>query len=107
MGPHTAWPWRTRPGPSGRPLPRFAGTAVSGNAAAGGVQSQLEDFVVAQYRAGRSLREIAELVDRSQTAVRRVLDKHRVPRRAAGAARLVDADVAAVAQRPMLRSAKR
>jgi len=45
----------------------------------------LEAFVVEQYRAGRSLREIAELVDRTQTAVRRVLDKHDVRRREPGA----------------------
>jgi hypothetical protein len=34
------------------------------------------------------LRELAELVDRSQTAVRRVLDKHGVARRPVGAAPL-------------------
>jgi hypothetical protein len=40
-------------------------------AAANDMQAPLESFVVAESRAGRSLREIAELVDRSQTAARR------------------------------------
>ncbi|SHN88836.1 hypothetical protein SAMN05660350_04826 [Geodermatophilus obscurus] len=74
-----------------RPLPEFTGTARNGNPAGGDVQVRLEAFVVEQYRAGRSLREIAELADRSPTAVRRVLDKHSVPRRARGATRLADA----------------
>ena len=51
------------------------------------LQAQLESFVLAEYAGGRSLRQIAELTDRSPTAVRRVLDKHRVPRRAVGAPR--------------------
>jgi hypothetical protein len=54
------------------------------------MQAELEAFIVAQYRAGRSLREIGELVDRSQTAIRRALDKHGVRRRQAGAAALTD-----------------
>ena len=49
------------------------------------LQARLEAFVVGQYAEGKSLREIAELVDRSQTAVRRILDRHNVPRRAPGA----------------------
>ncbi|MGY1659648.1 helix-turn-helix domain-containing protein [Geodermatophilus sp. SYSU D00705] len=72
--------------PSLRPLPQFAGTARSGTTAANGAQVQHEAFVVEQYRLGRSLREIGELADRSQTAIRRVLDKHGVQRRPAGAA---------------------
>lgn len=76
------------PRPHLRPLAPFVGTARSGNPADGDVQRNLEEFVVEQYRKGRSLREIAELVDRSQTAVRRVLDKHGVPRRPRGAATL-------------------
>ncbi len=71
-----------------RPLPEFTGTARTGNPAAGDVQARLEAFVVKHYQAGRSLREIAELTDRSQTAVRRVLDKYQVPRRGRGAVRL-------------------
>jgi hypothetical protein len=74
------------PRPHLRPLPEFDGTARSGTTAAGGIQDRLERFVIEQYAAGRSLREIAELIDRSQTAVRRVLDKHGVRRRPSGAA---------------------
>ncbi|MCZ2826006.1 MULTISPECIES: helix-turn-helix domain-containing protein [unclassified Modestobacter] len=69
---------------------QFAGSARSGTTEAGAVQQQLETFVVTEYHSGRSLREIAELVDRSQTAVCRVLDKHSVPRRPIGASRLSD-----------------
>ncbi len=76
------------PRPHLRALPEFAGTAQAGNPAADGVQERLEVFVVEQYRSGRSLREIAELVDRTQTAVRRVLDKHGVRRREPGAGRI-------------------
>jgi hypothetical protein len=54
------------------------------------LQAQLEAFVLAEYGAGRSLRQIAELIDRSPTAVRRVLDMHGAPRRAVGAPRLAD-----------------
>ncbi|MDP9458812.1 MAG: hypothetical protein M3Q22_00710 [Actinomycetota bacterium] len=50
------------------------------------MQARLEVFIVDRYRAGRSLREVAEMVDRSQTAVRRVLDKNSVPCRPRGAA---------------------
>ena len=38
-----------------------------------------------QYAAGRSLREIAELTDRSWLAVRKILEKHQVRRRDRGA----------------------
>jgi hypothetical protein len=75
------------PRPQLRPLPAFAGTARSGTVPSQRLQAQLEAFVVGEYAAGRSLRQIAELIDRSPTAVRRVLDKHRVPRRAVGAPR--------------------
>lgn len=40
------------------------------------------------YTEGRSLREVAELVDRSPTAVRRMLDNRHVVRRPPGAAHL-------------------
>jgi hypothetical protein len=76
------------PRPQLRPLPEFTGTARTGTVPGRELQAQLETFIVDQYAAGRSLREIAELVDRSQTAVRRVLDKHDVPRRPRGAASL-------------------
>jgi hypothetical protein len=48
------------------------------------VQARVERFIVEQYTAGRSLRELAELTDRSFSAVRNILDKHGVRRRAAG-----------------------
>ncbi|MFQ1004407.1 helix-turn-helix domain containing protein [Modestobacter sp. SSW1-42] len=75
------------PRPQLRPLPEFAGTR---DAAHPLLQVRLETFIVASYRDGRSLREIAELVDRSQTAVRKALDKHQVPRRPAGARPVAD-----------------
>jgi hypothetical protein len=78
------------PRPQLRPLPAFAGTARSGTVPSQRLQAQLEAFVLAEYTAGRSLRQIAELVDRSQTAVRRMLDKHGVPRRPPGAAALAE-----------------
>ncbi|WP_233498647.1 helix-turn-helix domain-containing protein [Blastococcus sp. TF02A-26] len=40
---------------------------------------------IEQYAAGRSLREIAELMDRSFSAVRNMLDKRGVRRRGCGA----------------------
>lgn len=78
------------PRPQLRPLPGFAGTARSGTVPSRRLQAQLEAFVLAEYVAGRSLRQIAELIDRSPTAVRRVLDKHGVSRRAVGAPRQTD-----------------
>ena len=71
------------PRPQLRPLPEFAGTAVSRPAPA--VQARVEAFVLEQYAGGRSLREIAELTDRSHSAVRNILDKHGVGRRGRGA----------------------
>ncbi|MGY1651780.1 helix-turn-helix domain-containing protein [Geodermatophilus sp. SYSU D01119] len=47
--------------------------------------------MVSQYANGPSLREIAELTDRSFSAVRNILDKHGMKRRSAGATR-VDSD---------------
>ena len=73
------------PRPQLQPLPQFAGTARDGTIPTRALQNELEAFVVASYREGRSLREIAELVDRTQTAVRRVLDRHGIPRRPVGA----------------------
>lgn len=72
------------PRPQLRPLPEFAGTRDSQHPA---LRERLESYVVTAYTEGRSLREIGELVDRSQTAIRRVLDKHQVPRHPVGAAR--------------------
>jgi predicted Ser/Thr protein kinase len=67
----------------------FAGTASPRPDPA--VQGQVERFIVEEYVAGRSLRELAELTDRSVTAVRRTLDRHGIHRRTAGAPRLRDA----------------
>lgn len=78
------------PRPQLRPLPGFVGTARSGTVPSQRLQAQLEEFVLAEYAAGRSLRQIAELIDRSPTAVRRVLDKHGVSRRAVGAPQQTD-----------------
>jgi hypothetical protein len=75
------------PRPQLRPLPEFIGTRDSAHPV---LQARLETFVVGQYAEGRSLREIAELVDRSQTAVRRALDKHQVVRRPSGARPLAE-----------------
>ena len=48
----------------------------------------MERFVVEQYLAGRSLRELAELTDRSFSAVRNILTKRGIQRRSTGAAAL-------------------
>ena len=63
------------PRPQLCPLPAFAGTARTGTVPDRRLQARLEAFVLAEYAAGRSLRQIAELIDRSPTAVRRVLNK--------------------------------
>ena len=76
------------PRPQLRPLPEFAGTAVSRPDPA--VQARVETFVLEQYAAGRSLREIAELTDRSFSAVRNILGKHGVQRRGSGAVAVGD-----------------
>jgi hypothetical protein len=49
------------------------------------VQARVEVFIVEQYRAGRSLRELSELTDRSFSAVRNILSRHGVHRRTSGA----------------------
>jgi hypothetical protein len=74
------------PRPQLRPLPDFAGTALPRPDPA--VQARVERFVLDGCSAGRSLRELAELTDRSHSAVRNVLDKHGVRRRPTGAAAL-------------------
>jgi hypothetical protein len=45
-------------------------------------------LLLQEYEAGRSLREIAELTDRSHSAVRYLLDRRGVLRRPSGAAQL-------------------
>jgi hypothetical protein len=73
-----------------RPQPEFVGTAVPRPDPA--VQARVERFVLEQYAGGRSLREIAELTDRSFSAVRNILSKHGVGRRAVGAAQSHDTE---------------
>lgn len=48
-------------------------------------RARLREFVAAEYRRGRSLRELGELTGRTQTAVRRALDEAGVQRRGCGA----------------------
>ena len=72
------------PRPQLRPLLEFVGTNLPRPDPA--VQARVEAFVLAEYDRGRSLREIAELTDRSHSAVRNILAKHHVHRRGSGAA---------------------
>lgn len=71
------------PRPQLRPLPEFAGSASPRPNPA--VQARVEAFIVEEYAAGRSLRELAELTDRSFSAVRNILTKRGVHRRGSGA----------------------
>lgn len=64
-------------------LPHFVGTNVTRPTPE--QRRALVAFVVAQYQAGRSLREVAKLTGRTQTAVRRALDEAGVARRLRGA----------------------
>ncbi|MGY1832607.1 helix-turn-helix domain-containing protein [Geodermatophilus sp. SYSU D01180] len=73
------------PRPLLRPLPEFAGSAHPRPDLA--LQRSVEDYIRREYAAGRSLRELAELTDRSHSAIRNILDKHGVRRRGVGAMR--------------------
>jgi len=64
-------------------LPQFRGTASVRQTAA--QRQRLIEFVAAEYRRGKSLRELAEQTGRTQTAVRRALDEAGVARRGRGA----------------------
>lgn len=77
------------PRPQLRPLPQFVGTNRPRPDPA--VQADVEHFVLHEYAQGRSLRQIAELTDRSHSAVRNILEKHGVRRRGSGAASLQSA----------------
>lgn len=77
-------PYPGKPVP--KPLPQFQGTAGVRQSAE--QRRALLDFVSQGYRAGLSLRELAALSDRSQTAVRRALAQAGVPLRAPGAPRV-------------------
>jgi hypothetical protein len=52
------------------------------------VQTRVGAFIAEQYAAGPSLREPAELTDRSLSAIRNIIDRHGVHRRGSGAAAL-------------------
>lgn len=65
------------------PLPQFRGTA--GTRQTPQQRAALLEYVAREYRDGRSLRELAQLTDRTQTAIRRALDQAGVPRRGRGA----------------------
>ena len=73
------------PRPTLAVLPEFEGTAGTRGQTTD-MRARLREFVAYQYvTEGRSLRELAELTGRSQTAVRRARDEARVPRRGRGA----------------------
>lgn len=69
-------------------LPEFVST--NGTRPTPEQRARLLKYVATEYRAGRSLRELAELTGRTQTAVRRALDASDVPRRSPGARRMDD-----------------
>ena len=46
---------------------------------------QVKNYIVREYQAGRSLRELAEITGRSHGAVRNILQRAGVPRRGPGA----------------------
>ncbi|WP_114908025.1 helix-turn-helix domain-containing protein [Ornithinimicrobium murale] len=77
-----AYPGRGYP----QTLPQFRGTGTVHQTPA---QRQVFiQFVAAEYQAGRSLREVAALTDRTQMAVRRALTEADVPLRRPGAPRI-------------------
>ncbi|KQZ90156.1 hypothetical protein ASD62_13465 [Phycicoccus sp. Root563] len=65
------------------PLPQFRGTATVRQTPE--QRAALLEFVARGHQTGRSLRELAELTDRTQTAIRRALDEAGVQRRGRGA----------------------
>ncbi|WP_367280083.1 helix-turn-helix domain-containing protein [Nocardioides sp.] len=65
-------------------LPDFADTAGT-RSQTPEQRARLRAFVATEYQRGRSLRELAELTGRTQTAVRRALDEVGVERRGPGA----------------------
>lgn len=68
------------------PLPQFTGTATTRQTPE--QRAALLAFCAEQYSSGLSLREIAALTDRSQSAVRRALSQAGVPLRGPGAPRI-------------------
>ena len=67
-------------------LPEFVGSNVVRQTAE--QRATLLKFVAREYPAGRSLRELAELTGRTQTAIRRALTELGIPRRERGAPRM-------------------
>ncbi len=87
VGNNGAVPYPSRP--RREPLPTFRGTARPGIHA----DAQLKSFVIEQYvDSGKSLREIAELTDRSLSAIRNILERAGHLRRGAGAPPINDRD---------------
>jgi len=74
-------PYPGKPVPE--PLPQFRGTAGVRQSAE--QRQALIEFVAHGYQEGLSLRDLAALSDRSQTAVRRALAQAGVPLRSRGA----------------------
>lgn len=70
-------------------LDQFRDTASVRQSAA--QRHQLLKFVTVEYQQGKSLRELAELTGRTQSAVRRALDQAGVVRRPRGAQPLASA----------------
>lgn len=66
-------------------LPEFVGTNTTHQSLE--QRARLLEFVAVEYGNGRSLRELAELTGRTQTAIRRALDQAGVVRRRRGAPR--------------------
>lgn len=64
------------------PLPEWRGTALR---LRGAELDRLKAFMISQYETGRSLRQIAELTDRSFSDVRSILAGSGVQRRSVGA----------------------
>lgn len=64
-------------------LPQFVGTA--GTRQTPEQRAQLLEFVSREYAGGRSLRQLAELTGRSQSAIRRALRQGGVSTRGPGA----------------------
>ena len=69
--------------PTLRVLPQFDGT--NSTRPTREQRRALVEYIAREYAAGRSLRELAELTGRTQTAVRRALDEAGVTRRGRGA----------------------
>lgn len=67
-------------------LPEFVGTSSTRQTPE--QRERLLAFCADEYDAGRSIRELAELTGRTQTAVRRALDQAGIQRRGRGARRI-------------------